>query len=147
MHPIAIPLLATHPSHICLSCMATWPPPLHLYSYVATPLQLHSPIAAPLAATLATSPCAQLHGHIAASLIATHVTAPMPPAWATLQHALQLNALHHCPHQSHTCHIATAQATSPPLQLHSVAVHLTAGLATSPPPSQLHTPCCCVPHS
>jgi hypothetical protein len=37
MHPIAIPLLATHPGHTCLSRMAMSPPPSHLHGYIAAP--------------------------------------------------------------------------------------------------------------
>lgn len=104
--------------HLTAACTMLLPP-CSCMLHVTIPLHLHSYIATPLAAAHPMSLCAlQLHSHITASLqLHSYITA-----------FLQLHTPHYC-----CLHML------PPSQLHMPHHHVPCSMAMSLPPSQPHT--------
>jgi hypothetical protein len=130
MHPVAIPLLATRPSHTRLGHMAILPPPL-----APSRLHCHPP------------PAAQPHCHPPCSC-ACRVTV-CPAAWPW--HCLPHSRTHHRPSATRTGHIAAHLAVGcttplPPSQpcMPRRPPH---SCIASPHASQLRGPCPCLPLS
>jgi hypothetical protein len=135
MRPVAVPLLATCPSHTRLSHMATSPPPLAPSRLCCRP---------PLAA--------RPHRRPSCSCAPSCTAMVLPPSQPHMSPPL----CHlHGPRRSMPCSrthytaapIAAVHAASPPSQPHSVAMHPAAAWAASVPPSQLRRPRCPLPRS
>jgi hypothetical protein len=149
MRPIAVPLLATCPSHTRLSCMATSPPPLAPSWLHCCPPPAAQPCCRPpcshtcrVTARPAAWPwrclphsCTRCHpsatdtGHIAAHL-AVGCTTLLPPSQPrTLRcpphsrtvspHASQLRGPHRCLPLSHAGHVAPSLAAGQATSLHA----------------------------